>query len=83
MGEQSQVDMRTLPAYEAGREEGLPALVESRGFHAVLDELKDLAEAKGYGTLRYWIKCAADVAKNREHAEADLRRAREEKGGEG
>lgn len=42
--------------------------VEREGFDSVLRELMTLAEGKGDGTLRFYIKQAADVAKNMEHA---------------
>lgn len=52
----------------AERGASLKQLVEEKGFHAVLDELKGLAEGVGDGLLRFYIKSAADVAKNMGHA---------------
>jgi hypothetical protein len=52
--------------------------VKSEGFHAVLSELTALAEGKGDGLLRFYVKQAADVAKNMEHAEATPRRSEAE-----
>lgn len=48
----------------------LKQLVEDKGFFAVLEELTGLAGGVGGGLLRFYIKSAADVAKNMEHAEA-------------
>lgn len=49
---------------------GVKGVVDAEGFHAVLEELKGLSEGRGDGLLRFYIKQAADVAKNMEHAEA-------------
>lgn len=48
----------------------LKQLVEDKGFFAVLEELMGLAEGEGDGLMRFYIKSAADVAKNMEHAGA-------------
>lgn len=63
----------------AAEREGVAEAVKARGFYAVLAELQALAEGEGYGELRYWIKCAADAAKNSEYAA----RARSHNGSEG
>lgn len=62
-------DLSAVPGFESWQQESLASAVESRGFYPLLNELARLAECKGYGTLRYWIKCAADVAKNSEYGE--------------
>ena len=51
---------------EGGR--SLKERVKSEGFDAVLRELMGMAEGVGDGLLRFYIKQAADVAKNMEHA---------------
>jgi HEPN domain-containing protein len=53
---------------KAERAARLKELVEDRGFFAVLQELKELSEGVGDGLLSFYLKTAADVAKNMEHA---------------
>lgn len=55
---------------QAERGARLKELVEAKGFAAVLAELTELAEGVGNGLMRFYIKSAANVAKNAEHAEA-------------
>jgi hypothetical protein len=52
----------------AERGKTLKERIDAGGFQVVLEELMELSEGVGDGLLRFYIKSAADVAKNMEHA---------------